>query len=43
MQQELDLVYSSTLGRALQLGYNRQRAEDLARQAVADYFKYFKK
>ena len=38
MQQELDLVYTSTLGRALQLGYSRRRAEDLARQAVLDYF-----
>jgi hypothetical protein len=38
IKPELDIVFESVLYRALSLGYSRQRAEDLARNAVADYF-----
>jgi hypothetical protein len=38
IKPELDLVYDSTLARALTLGWSRQRAEDFARAAVVDYF-----
>lgn len=38
LDRELDYVYGSTLYRALDLGYSRQRAEDLARAAVKDYY-----
>ena len=38
IKNELDFVYESTLGRALQLGYPEHRARKLAQDAVLDYF-----
>ena len=38
IKPELDLVYDSTLAKALTLGWSRQRAEDFARAAALDYF-----
>lgn len=38
IKPELDIVFESVLYRAISLGYPRRRAEDLARQAVLDYF-----
>jgi len=35
---QLDFVYEVALHRALGLGYSRQRSEDLARDAVKDYY-----
>ena len=38
VKPELDLVYHATLEKAIRLGHGRKKAEDMARNAVLDYF-----